>query len=123
MNTKATSSLAICTATAILFLGSQATWAGDPLPSPQPIPQLMGQIDGIVLKASGAVIVGARVQLMTESGKVLKRQKTASDGQFQFSRLAAGKYWVYTTFDSMEDKQLCIIRGGSVAEMKVVLEP
>lgn len=117
MRAKETICLSVCAAAAVMFLGSRPA-DGGVLPSPQ----FLGHIAGFVAKDSGAPIDGAQVRLLTDSGKTLRFMKTTKGGQFEFDRLSPGKYWVYTKYGFLDDKQLVIIDVGTIADLKVVLE-
>jgi hypothetical protein len=67
-----------------------------PNPQPQlPTPasqQLPGTISGTVVDQSGAVIVGARVQLTGQDSSPAQQVFTGDDGQFSFANVAPGPF-------------------------------
>lgn len=88
----------------------------------RPDPQIMGDIDGMVMKVTGDGISGARVQLINGAGRVVDGTRTDKDGHFHFDNVRRGKYWLYTTYGPAEHKQIIAMEGASGMRITVVLE-
>ena len=69
-------------------------------------PAIPAHLSGTVVDASGAVIVGATVQLRTPDGAVLRTTQSDRNGSFLISGLPAGDYRLVVSNPDFETKEI-----------------
>jgi hypothetical protein len=75
-----------------------------------------GGIDGFVQDPSGAVLPGAKVQLINVTEKLSRETDTSQTGQYSFTELAAGQYQLTVTaagFQSIQTDTITVNIGRS----------
>ena len=112
-------SLAILTAT--VTLSAQQPAANGSSPGAQVRPATAKnqanrfQLSGTIVDASGAVIAGADVHVLSQDGTVQRTVHSGADGSFVFSGLAAGNYRVAVMNPGFETKEIPITIGTAEA--------
>jgi hypothetical protein len=71
-----------------------------------------GVLSGTVVDASGAVIVGATVQVRGADGTIQHSVQTVSDGSFAISGLSAGNYRLVVSNPGFETREIPVTVGG-----------
>ena len=72
------------------------------------------QLAGTVIDASGAVIAGATVQLLSASGSVLKITHSDRNGSFILTALVPGNYKLIVSNPDFETKEIPVIIGSTL---------
>jgi outer membrane receptor protein involved in Fe transport len=73
------------------------------------------QLAGTVVDASGAVIAGADVHLLSSNGAVPRTVHSDRNGAFLFSGLTAGNYRLVVMYPGFENKEIPVTIGASGA--------
>jgi len=80
------------------------------------------QLSGIVVDTSGAVIVGATVQVLSADGAVQRTTPSDGNGSFIISGLSAGNYRLVVSNPGFETKDIPVnIRAGEAAPLRISL--
>ena len=66
------------------------------------------QLSGTVVDTSGALIIGATVQVRNSDGTVQRTTQSDSNGSFTISGLPAGKYQLVVSNPGFETKELAV---------------
>ena len=112
-------SLAILTATVALSAQQPAATRSSPGSQVRPATTKNQanrfQLSGTIVDASGAVIAGADVHVLSQDGTVQRTVHSGADGSFVFSGLAAGNYRVAVMNPGFETKEIPITIGTAEA--------
>ena len=82
-----------------------------------------GDVTGTVKDASGGVLVGAQVTVLTPQRAVVAVTITDQSGKFSFAGLADGQYVLNVKYPSLKEKQVIVtVAGGNAAAQDIQLE-
>jgi len=81
------------------------------------------QLSGTVVDTSGAVIVGATVQVRSANGTVQRKTQSGTNGSFMISGLAPGNYRLVVSNPGFETKEILVAIGptGTPAALRIPL--
>lgn len=83
----------------------------------------VGTATGVVVDASGAVVIGAQVELGDRNGTIIARTASGSDGRFLLRSIAPGPHTLRVSLAPFKTAQSAVtIEPGTTADVRIVLE-